>query len=142
MVSSAVFPSTITPPMTHLSIESLPMIIPSTITPPITGPQMVGGQIPGSLAQTPRPEVLYEIHLHPTYQIPTLWFTLNYLPEHEEPWNFVTVCKYLMSEYEYKKLQSSESPLRISMSVSYLSCGAFSTAVVKLICSYLATSYY
>jgi hypothetical protein len=142
MASPAVFPSKITPPVTHLSIESLPMVMPPTITPPITSPPMVGGQILGSLAQAPKPEVLYEIHLHPTYQVPTLWFTLNYLPEHEEPWNFVTICRYLMSEYEYKKLQSSESPLKISMSVSYLSRRIFSTAGVKLICLNSATSYH
>ncbi|KAF7544756.1 hypothetical protein G7Z17_g9709 [Cylindrodendrum hubeiense] len=43
----------------------------------------------------------YEIHLHPTYRVPCLWFTLRGLPAHEPAFNIDTVFRRLVPD-EYK----------------------------------------
>ncbi|KAK5990773.1 Ubiquitin-like-conjugating enzyme ATG10 [Cladobotryum mycophilum] len=45
--------------------------------------------------------VTYEIHLHPTYRVPCLWFTLHGLPPDEIAFNIDTVFRHLVPE-EYK----------------------------------------
>lgn len=43
----------------------------------------------------------YEIHLHPTYQVPCLWFNLRGLPPDEPAFNIDTVFRRLVPD-EYK----------------------------------------
>jgi len=43
-----------------------------------------------------QPYVTYEIHLHPTYQMPTLWFTLHDLPMGEPTFDLDAVYRYLV----------------------------------------------
>ncbi|EQL00630.1 Autophagy-related protein 10 [Ophiocordyceps sinensis CO18] len=45
--------------------------------------------------------VTYEIHLHPTYQVPCLWFTLHNLPADEPAFSIDTVFRRLVPD-EYK----------------------------------------
>ncbi|KAM0427551.1 hypothetical protein ACHAPT_007511 [Fusarium lateritium] len=45
--------------------------------------------------------VEYEIHLHPTYRVPCLWFTLHHLPPDEPAFNIDTVFRRLVPD-EYK----------------------------------------
>ncbi|POR36523.1 Uncharacterized protein TPAR_03223 [Tolypocladium paradoxum] len=47
------------------------------------------------------PHVTYEIHLHPTYRVPCLWFTLHNLPPDEPAFNIDTVFRRLVPD-EYK----------------------------------------
>ncbi|KAE9381395.1 hypothetical protein N431DRAFT_476228 [Stipitochalara longipes BDJ] len=48
-----------------------------------------------------QPYVTYEIHLHPSYSMPTLWFTLHDLPMGESSFNIDAVYRYLVPQ-EYK----------------------------------------
>lgn len=48
-----------------------------------------------------QPYVIYEIHLHPTYRMPTLWFTLHELPVGEPAFDINSVYRNLVPE-EYK----------------------------------------
>ena len=48
-----------------------------------------------------QPYVTYEIHLHPTYKLPTLWFTLHDLQNAESPLDIDSVYRYLVPE-QYK----------------------------------------
>ncbi|KAJ5032569.1 uncharacterized protein L3040_009169 [Drepanopeziza brunnea f. sp. 'multigermtubi'] len=48
-----------------------------------------------------QPFVTYEIHLHPTYRMPTLWFTLHSLPMGEPTFDLDSVYRYLVPT-EYK----------------------------------------
>lgn len=48
-----------------------------------------------------QPYVTYEIHLHPTYRMPTLWFMLHDLPMGENSFNVDAVYRYLVPP-EYK----------------------------------------
>lgn len=45
--------------------------------------------------------VTYEIHLHPTYRLPCLWFSLHGLPDDEMAFNIDTVFRRLVPD-EYK----------------------------------------
>ncbi|KAK3694625.1 hypothetical protein B0T22DRAFT_507295 [Podospora appendiculata] len=45
--------------------------------------------------------VTYEIHLHPTYQAPCLWFSLHELPVDEQAFNIDTVFRRLVPD-QYK----------------------------------------
>lgn len=45
--------------------------------------------------------VEYEIHLHPTYRVPCLWFTLCDLPANEPAFSIDTVFRRLVPD-EYK----------------------------------------
>jgi ubiquitin-like-conjugating enzyme ATG10 len=44
---------------------------------------------------------MYEIHLHPTYQTPALWFSLHDLPPLEPAFDIETVYRYLVPD-QYK----------------------------------------
>ncbi|EXV02803.1 hypothetical protein X797_003925 [Metarhizium robertsii] len=46
--------------------------------------------------------VTYEIHRHPTYRVPCLWFSLHGLPPHEPAFNIDTVFRRLVPD-EYKE---------------------------------------
>jgi ubiquitin-like-conjugating enzyme ATG10 len=46
--------------------------------------------------------VTYEIHLHPTYRVPCLWFSLHDLPLDEPAFNIDTVFRRLVPD-EYKE---------------------------------------
>lgn len=46
--------------------------------------------------------VVYEIHLHPTYRVPCLWFSIHGLPQHEPAFNIDTVFRLLVPD-EYKE---------------------------------------
>lgn len=97
------------------------MKMPSTITLPLSSPPTTNGPTPSGLAQTSRLEILYEIHLHPTYRVPTLWFSLTHFPEGEEPFNIDTIYKYLVPEHDFKKIRVSGSGVHISLAVGLLS---------------------
>ncbi|KAK2589807.1 hypothetical protein QQS21_012510 [Conoideocrella luteorostrata] len=45
--------------------------------------------------------VTYEIHLHPTYRVPCLWFSIHGLPSDEPAFNIDTVFRRLVPD-EYK----------------------------------------
>ncbi|KAM0258395.1 hypothetical protein ACHAQJ_003872 [Trichoderma viride] len=42
--------------------------------------------------------VSYEIHLHPTYRVPCLWFSLHNLPPEEPAFNIDTVFRHLIPD--------------------------------------------
>ncbi|KAH8815021.1 hypothetical protein F5884DRAFT_160420 [Xylogone sp. PMI_703] len=60
-----------------------------------------GGGLPPYSLHSHQPYVIYEIHIHPTYQVPTLWFTLHDLPMHEPAFDLDSVYRYLVPQ-EYK----------------------------------------
>ncbi|KAI1265290.1 hypothetical protein F5Y18DRAFT_67161 [Xylariaceae sp. FL1019] len=47
-------------------------------------------------SRLPSSYVLYEIHLHPTYRLPCLWFSLHNLPIDEPPLGIDTVFRHLV----------------------------------------------
>lgn len=57
---------------------------------------------PGYSLYSRQPYVTYEVHLHPTYRVPTLWFTLRDLPMGEPTFNVEAVYRYLVP-LEYKR---------------------------------------
>ncbi|TGO08998.1 hypothetical protein BTUL_0183g00140 [Botrytis tulipae] len=57
--------------------------------------------IPRYILHSHQPYVTYEIHLHPTYRIPTLWFTLHDLPNYEPAFDIDSVYRHLVPD-EYK----------------------------------------
>lgn len=64
------------------------------------------------------PHVKYEIHLHPTYRVPCLWFSLHHLPEGESALNFETVIQRLVPE-QYRESIRNTGPIGgISLDVS------------------------
>jgi len=65
-----------------------------------------------------QPYVTYEIHLHPTYQMPTLWFTLHDLPNGESPFDLDSVYRYLVPEQYKSQLRSVGVMGGISAAVS------------------------
>lgn len=66
--------------------------------------------------------VVYEVHLHPTYRMPCLWFRLHDLPNGDDPLNIDTVFHYLVPR-EYKDgLRRYGSIGGISLDVSLLFC--------------------
>ena len=72
-----------------------------------------------------QPYVTYEIHLHPTYSMPTLWFTLHDLPMGEPTFDLDSVYRYLVPE-EYKtRLRAAGINGGISAAVSILSSYLF-----------------
>ncbi|KAI1336412.1 hypothetical protein F5Y15DRAFT_394556 [Xylariaceae sp. FL0016] len=42
--------------------------------------------------------VVYEVHLHPTYQVPCLWFSLHHLPVDEDPMDVESVFRHLVPQ--------------------------------------------
>jgi len=62
---------------------------------------------------------MYEIHLHPTYRVPCLWFTLHDLPPDEPAFNIDTVFRRLVPD-EYKEGLRGSGPIGgISADVSH-----------------------
>ncbi|PQE12743.1 autophagy 3 protein [Rutstroemia sp. NJR-2017a BBW] len=57
-----------------------------------------GGGLPRYSFHSHQPYVTYEIHLHPTYRMPTLWFTLHDLPMNEPAFDLNSVYRYLVPE--------------------------------------------
>ncbi|KAI1327556.1 hypothetical protein F5Y16DRAFT_193751 [Xylariaceae sp. FL0255] len=56
-----------------------------------------------SRTRFPSSHVIYEIHLHPTYRVPCLWFSLRNLPLDESPLDIETVFRRLVPE-QYKQI--------------------------------------
>ncbi|PVH88216.1 autophagy-related protein-like protein Atg10 [Cadophora sp. DSE1049] len=56
---------------------------------------------------TDQPYVTYEIHLHPTYSMPTLWFTLHDLPMGEPTFDLDSVYRYLVPPEFKSKLRAA-----------------------------------
>ncbi|KAH7417278.1 hypothetical protein BKA64DRAFT_702058 [Cadophora sp. MPI-SDFR-AT-0126] len=54
-----------------------------------------------------QPYVTYEIHLHPTYSMPTLWFTLHDLPMGEPTFDLDSVYRYLVPPEFKSKLRAA-----------------------------------
>ncbi|KUJ22368.1 uncharacterized protein LY89DRAFT_606857 [Mollisia scopiformis] len=52
--------------------------------------------LPGYTPYAQQPYVMYEIHLHPTYRLPTLWFTLHDLPAGEPTFDLDAIYRYLV----------------------------------------------
>lgn len=50
--------------------------------------------------------VVYEVHLHPTYRAPCLWFTLHNLPPHEPALDIETVFRHLVPDQFKESLRS------------------------------------
>ncbi|CAG8956076.1 hypothetical protein HYFRA_00011860 [Hymenoscyphus fraxineus] len=63
-------------------------------------PQLLNG-LPNYSLYPHQPYVTYEIHLHPTYRMPTLWFTLHDLPMGDPTFDLNSIYRYLVPE-EYK----------------------------------------
>ncbi|KIH87841.1 hypothetical protein SPBR_05216 [Sporothrix brasiliensis 5110] len=53
--------------------------------------------------------VTYEVHLHPTYRAPCLWFSLHGLPNGESPMSIDTVFRHLVPEQFQDRLRSMGS---------------------------------
>ncbi|MBE3041243.1 hypothetical protein IMZ48_01380 [Candidatus Bathyarchaeota archaeon] len=51
--------------------------------------------------------VVYEIHLHPTYRVPCLWFSLKGLPPDEPAFNIDTVFRHLVPDHFKDALRGS-----------------------------------
>ncbi|TVY45111.1 hypothetical protein LOCC1_G002598 [Lachnellula occidentalis] len=59
------------------------------------------GALPQYSLHSHQPYATYEVHLHPTYNMPTLWFTLHDLPMSEPTFDLESVYRYLVPP-EYK----------------------------------------
>lgn len=70
---------------------------------------------------TPVGHVRYEIHLHPTYQAPCLWFSLHGLPADEQALHIDTVFRRLVPAQYKEALRSSVGRIGgISVDVRFL----------------------
>lgn len=67
-----------------------------------------------------QPYVIYEIHLHPTYRMPTLWFTLHELPVGEPAFDINSVYRNLVPEKYKSQLRALGVMGGISAAVSTL----------------------
>ncbi|KAK0657324.1 hypothetical protein B0T16DRAFT_316121 [Cercophora newfieldiana] len=65
--------------------------------------------------------VTYEIHLHPTYQAPCLWFSLHDLPVDEQAFNIDTVFRRLVPDQYKDGLRSAGAVGGISADVCFFS---------------------
>jgi len=65
------------------------------------GGAMDDGALPRYSLHSHQPYVTYEVHLHATYNMPTLWFTLHDLPMGEPTFDLESVYRYLVPP-EYK----------------------------------------
>jgi ubiquitin-like-conjugating enzyme ATG10 len=61
--------------------------------------------------------VTYEIHLHPTYQAPCLWFSLHDLPVDEQAFNIDTVFRRLVPDQFKEGLRNAGAVGGISADV-------------------------
>ncbi|KAL3417265.1 hypothetical protein PVAG01_11265 [Phlyctema vagabunda] len=62
-----------------------------------------GGYPPQYTTYSHQAYVTYEIHLHPTYSVPVLWFTLHDLPMGEPTFDLNSVFRHLVPD-QYKDL--------------------------------------
>lgn len=62
--------------------------------------------------------VTYEVHLHPTYRAPCLWFSLHGLPNGESPLSIDTAFRHLVPEQFQDRLRAMGSIGGISADVS------------------------
>ncbi len=62
--------------------------------------------------------VVYEIHLHPTYQAPCLWFSLHNLPIDESPFDIDSVFRHLVPDHLKYVLRSQGAIGGISIEAS------------------------
>ncbi|CZR50684.1 uncharacterized protein PAC_00558 [Phialocephala subalpina] len=53
-------------------------------------------ELPSYTPYAQQPYVTYEVHLHPTYRLPTLWFTLHDLPAGEPAFDLDAVYRHLV----------------------------------------------
>jgi hypothetical protein len=85
-------------------------------------PNTVEGSQPDELPKysvhAHQPFVTYEIHLHPTYSIPTLWFTLHDLPMGEPTFDLDSVYRYLVPDEFKSRLRGTGATGGISAAVS------------------------
>lgn len=65
-----------------------------------------------------QPYVTYEIHLHPTYRMPALWFTLHDLPMGDPGFDLDSVYRYLIPEAYKPGLRAAGITGGISAAVS------------------------
>jgi hypothetical protein len=66
-----------------------------------------------------QPYVTYEIHLHPTYAVPTLWFSLHDLPMGEDTFDLDAVYRYLVPDGYKSSLRAAGITGGISAAVSF-----------------------
>ena len=67
-----------------------------------------------------QPYVTYEIHLHPAYRTPTLWFTLQDLPNGDPTFDLNSVYRYLVPDEHKSLLRAAGITGGISAAVSSL----------------------
>lgn len=96
-------------------------MVTSCLTHTVTQPfVMSGNPTPDPSSETVIGKVKYDIILHPTYQVPCLWFALSGLTTGENPLDIEAVFRYLVPE-EYKSRLRSAGPIGgISMDVGIL----------------------
>lgn len=75
--------------------------------------------LPGYSWRAQQPYVVYEIHLHPTYQIPVLWFSLHDLSPCDSSFDIETVYRYLVPDQYKDHLRSIGVVGGISAAASY-----------------------
>ena len=78
------------------------------------------GRPEGSLDLDRSPYVHYEIHLHPTYRVPYLWFHMRNLPHGEDPMDIDTVYRRLVPDHLKSTLRDSGVQGGISANVCAL----------------------
>lgn len=80
-----------------------------------------GDELPNYSMHAHQPFVKYEIHLHPTYNVPTLWFSLHDLPMGEPTFDLDSVYRYLVPDEFKSRLRAIGATGGISAAVSGLS---------------------
>jgi hypothetical protein len=86
------------------------------------GPGTNGGDLPPEYSTySHQPYVTYEIHLHPIYNMPTLWFTLHDLPMGESTFDLESVYRYLVPDEFKGRLRAMGVTGGISAAVSIIS---------------------
>jgi len=78
--------------------------------------------------------VTYEIHLHPTYQAPCLWFSLHGLPADEQAFNIDTVFRRLVPDQFKDGLRSAGVMGGISADVGFFCLQVAVKAVNRRLC--------
>lgn len=68
--------------------------------------------------------VTYEVHLHPSYRVPCLWFSIHGLPPHEPSFNIDTVFRRLIPDQYKSGLRKVSGIGGISADVSCI-CGYY-----------------
>lgn len=79
-----------------------------------------GEALPQYSIYSHQPYVIYEVHLHPTYNVPTLWFVLHDLPMGEQTFDIESIYRYLVPP-QFKSQMRQFGPVGgISAAVSIL----------------------